>query len=215
MSIKDLINKALKGEALSDADKATLGEYDPDAALNAAAAASRRKAEEQAAASAKALEDERKAHQATKDQIADAANKGKTETERLRADLASAAGKITDLEGRFTRSETEKAALVRRQALQQVRTAAGIQFAPGLDHGMLEESFTRALEGVDLGDANVVKLKVGTWATMNKAAILDTTGHGSGAPPRSADEAAAARNRDIDSMTPAQRAADLRKKGLA
>ena len=215
MTFKETLAKILKGEALTDDDKKIVAEYDPDASANAAAAAARRKSEAAAAElQAKLTAAETKASEAEA-KLAESAGKGKSEIERLRADFAAAAAKVTDLETKVTKAEKARGALERKQAMQAIRAKAAIQFAPGLDQSMLEDSFARALEGADLADENVVKLKVSTWATMNKAAILDTTGHGSGSPAHTgAEEAAAHNHKTIEDMTVEQRAADMKKKKL-
>ena len=214
-TVKEIISKVNKGEALTAEEKATLAGYDPDEATNAAAAAARRKSEaaaaeiqtKLAAAESKAAELEAK--------LADSAGKGKSEIDKLRADFASAAAKVAALESKVTQTEQARGALERKQTLGAIRSKAAIQFAPGLDQTMLEDSFARALDGADLADENVVKLKVSTWATMNKAAILDTTGHGSGSASHTgADDATATQRKTIQDMTPDQRAADLHKKKI-
>ena len=163
-TVKEILSKVNKGETLTAEEKTFLAAYDPDEATNAAAAAARRKSEAAAAdlqsklaeANAKAADLEAK--------LAESAGKGKSEIEKLRADFASAAAKVTALETKVTQGENERTALLRKQTLSAIRAKESIQFAPGLDQTMLDESFARALDGADLADENVVKLKVSTWA---------------------------------------------------
>jgi hypothetical protein len=216
MTYKDIAAKIAKNEALTDEERKFLADYDPDKAANDAAAAARRKAEQKAEeAEARLKAAEEKAAQAEA-KLAAAGNAGKSEIERLRADFAEAAKKLAGLQEQVQRGETEKAALIRRQTLGEIRRKAGIQFANGLDHGMLERSFEGAFEGVtDLADENVVKLKLGTWAAMNKAAILDQSGHGSGGTPHTpAGAPLGLDGKPVEQMTAEERRADLHKRGI-
>lgn len=215
MTLKDIIAKVTKGEALTEEDKALLAGLDIDKLTNDAAAAARRKSEQRAAElEAQAQAAEKKAADAEA-KLQAAGNAGKTELQKLQADFSTAAKQLENLQAQVAKSEGEKAQLMRKQALADIRRARGIQFADGLDHSMLENSFTAALDGADLADEAVVKLKVTTWAAMNKAAILDQSGHGAGGQPRVGnDSTAESKRKSIEDMTPEQRQADMKKKNL-
>lgn len=184
MKLKDILAKIAKGEALTDAEKQFLAEHDPDKAVNDAAAAARRKAEEKAAALEKERDEMQKKIDEMQGKLDAAQNAGKTDLEKAQNQITQLSKQFTELQTKLQATEQEKTAMQRDQKLSDVRRKAGIQFVEGLDHGMLERSFASAFEGVEsLDDENVVKLKVDTWRAMNKAAILDSTGHGAGSPP--------------------------------
>lgn len=184
MKLKDILAKVAKGEDLTDAEKQFLAEHDPDKAVNDAAAAARRKAEEKATALEKERDEVQKKIDEMQSKLDAAQNAGKTDLEKAQNQISQLSKQFSDLQGKLQATEQEKTAMQRNQKLSDVRRQAGIQFVEGLDHGMLEKSFAAAFEGVDgLDDENVVKLKVDTWKAMNKAAILDSTGHGAGSTP--------------------------------
>ncbi len=184
MKLKDILARAAKGEDLTDAEKAFLAEYDPDKATNDVAAAARRAAE-------KKLAEAEKARSALAEQVAEiqakldnAADAGKSELEKAQGQIAGLSKKVGELTKQVDAARKEKANMERDQRLASIRTEAGIQFVDGLDHGMLARSFASAFDGVDgLEDENVIKAKVDTWKAMNKAAILDASGHGGGSKP--------------------------------
>jgi len=207
MKLKDILAKAAKGEALTDEEKKFLTEHDPDKAANDAAAAARRKAEDKAAE----LEKDRDAIKVKLDEMQakldSASNAGKTDLEKAQGQITGLAKQLSDLQTKIQASEKEKSTMIRSQTISELRRKAGIQFVEGLDHGMLERSFSSAFEGVDqLTDENVIKAKVDTWKAMNKAAILDMSGGGGGQPPHvpggpgSSAEALSLNGKDLLSM---------------
>ena len=184
MKIKDILAKVSKGEALTDAEKQFLADHDPDEVANNAAAAARRKAEEKAAALEKERDDVKKQIVELQSKLDGAANAGKSDLEKAQAQITQLSKQFGELQTKLQATEQEKTSMLRNQKLSDLRRNAGIQFIAGLDHGMLEKSFSSAFEGVDnLDDANIIKVKIDTWKTMNKAAILDASGHGAGGAP--------------------------------
>lgn len=214
MKLKDILAKVAKGEALTDEEKKFLAEHDPDKAANDIAAAARRKAEEKAAAIEAERDTLKKQFEELQSKLDGAANAGKSDLEKAQAQIAGLSKQLNDLNARVQTTEKEKATLQRNQKLTDLRRTAGIQFVQGLDQGMLERSFASAFDGVDsLDDENVAKTKIETWKAMNKAAILDASGHGAGSPPHVGGDALA-RAKTIEQMTPAERKADLKKSGI-
>ena len=215
MKLKDILVKVAKGETLTDAEKQFIVDHDPDEVANNAAAAARRKAEEKAAALEKERDDVKKQITDLQSKLDGASNAGKSELEKAQSQIAALSKQFGELQTKLQTTEQEKTQMQRGQRLAELRRSAGIQFIGGLDHGMLEKSFASAFEGVDnLDDANIAKIKVDTWRTMNKAAILDASGHGAGSVPHVAGDGAAERTKKIEEMTPAERKADLKKSGI-
>jgi len=187
MKLKDIQAKLKKGEELTDAEKQFLADYDESKAVNDAAAAARRKAEEKQAE----LEKEReKLNQQMADiqaKLDEKENAGKSDAEKAQAQIEALSKQVGELKTQAEEASSAQAQMSRNQRIADIRRTAGIQFVPGLDHAMLEQSFSRAFEGIeDLESDEVIKTKVETWQAMNKAAILDTSGSGTGSEPNGA-----------------------------
>lgn len=192
MKLKDILAKVAKGEALTDEEKQFLASHDPDKAVNDAAAAARRKAEELAAALEKEKQDLAKKLQEIEAKLAEKDNAGKSDVEKAQAQIAELSKQMKTLQAQAESAKAENVALQRNQSLGEIRRKAGIQFVEGLDQAMLDRSFASAFEGIDnLSDETIINQKVATWKAMNKAALLDTTGHGSGGNPHVGDGAGA------------------------
>lgn len=184
MNIEQILKKITAGESLTDEEKTFLGSYDPKAAIDSAAAGARKEAEAKLAKANEANAELSKTLEALK-----AENEGKKQSGNN--DLAAAQNQISELSKSLEKmkadiAEKDKAVQLaqRKAALDGIRTKAGIQFAPGLDPDMLNGSFERAFEGLeDLSDETVIAQTVEAFKQRNAAAILDTSGHGSGAKP--------------------------------
>jgi hypothetical protein len=206
VTIKDILAKVTKGEQLTDEEKAVVAGFDPDGL----AAAARKKAEADAA---KALADAQ-AFRAQLDEaqakLSEAEGKGKTDLEKLTAQVATLTQQVTAARG-------EKAKLVRQQKLDDVIRGSGLQFVPDVDGGIMRGALVKEFDGLtdeDLADAEKVKPIVGTFRARNKAVILDTTGHGAGGPAHKPGGTPEDRMKAIESMTPVERAAQLKKDGV-
>lgn len=196
MKLKDIQAKIAKNEELTEAEKKFLAEYDSEKAVNEAAAAARRKAEEKQAEAEKALTDATKKLEELTKQVEAKENEGKTDLEKAQGQIAALGKKVEELTGQLTDSTKAQTELQRSQTIADLRRKAGIQFVDGLDHDMLGRSFGNAFEGIeDLTNEEVTKPIVETWRAMNKAAILDGTGHGTG------DEPRAPGSPDVSAMT--------------
>ncbi len=209
MNLKDILAKVKKGEALTDEEKTFLETYDPDAVVNNAAAAARKKAEADAAKAAadlKATQDKLAEMQA---QLEEAGSKGKTEAQKLQEQVA----KLTK---QFEQASTEKAQLVRQQKLDDVIRQSGLQFVKEVDGGIMRNALVSefsTLSDDELADMDRIKPVIETFRARNKAVILDQ-GHGSGSPAHQPNVARGVDGKPVSEMTPAERAADLKKAGL-
>ncbi len=210
MDIKAVIVKALKGEALSDEEKASVADFDLQKMIDGAQAEARRKAET-------ALDAERKEREKLAVQIADLEGKLKsTEGAKLSAteQLQKALG---DLQAKFEASEKRAADLDRAQkaAARSARVGEiakhhGVAFVDGVDAKILTGAFEGALASVEnLDDEAVVKPLVESFKASNKAIIRDLSGGGAGTPPRAGAGTAGA-----GATTATQREAELKKKGI-
>jgi len=181
MKITEILSKVQNGESLTDDEKKTLGEFDFQKAIDGAAAAARKEAQTKADELAKAKAELEKKAMDLESTLRLKDDAGKTDLEKSQAQIAEFAKKLQIMETSLAAKDKEASQLKRSHSLAEIRRKMGVQFADGLDHGMLEESFSRAFDGInDLADETVIKTKVDTWSALNKAAILDTSGHGSG-----------------------------------
>jgi len=210
MTIKDILAKAAKGEALTAEEKSFAESYDPQKELDSTAAAARKKAEadaEKARADLQALTTKLSEAEA---KLNDAAGKGKTDLEKLTTQVAT-------LTSQVQAAQAEKAKLVRQQKLDDVIRGSGIQFVKDVDGGIMRQALVREFEGLpddDLVDAAKVAPIVTTFRARNKAVILDTSGHGAGAGPHQTGGTPEDRVKVIEAMTPEQRREDLKKRGI-
>jgi hypothetical protein len=198
MTIKEILAKVGRNEALTDEEKSAIVAFDPDAAMNAAAAAARKKAETEAQKATSDLSAAMARLSELETKLAEAGGKGKSEVDTMRAQLDAVQKKVADL-------TAERGKLIREQKLADVIRGSGIQFVKEVDGSIMR----RALEGEfaplsdeDLADADKCKPIVDTFRARNKAVILDASGHGS------------ERHKEVEEMTPDQRKADLKKRGI-
>jgi multidrug efflux pump subunit AcrA (membrane-fusion protein) len=210
MKIKDILAKIAKGETLTDAEKAFLADYDPDRDVNSAAAAARKKAEsdaEKAIADAAALKQQLADAQA---KLEDSAGKGKTEVEKLAAQVAT-------LTQQVQASQVEKAKLIRQQKLDDVIRTSGLQFVKEVDGGIMRGALVNefgSLSDEDLADEGKVKPVIETFRARNKAVILDTSGSGTGMPPHRPEVPVGTNGKPVDQMTAEERQKDLKQRGI-
>lgn len=181
MNTKQLIEKMLKGEALTDEEKATLTAFDPDAS----AAAARKKAEATADA-AKAeqakLADSLKAAQA---KIDAAALEGKSDTEKLQAQLDRAAAELADKNEAIAGLHASQKAADRAGKVRGLLSKAGIAFVSGVDQGLMQSAARDVLSTLSdeqLENPATVNTMLESFKQANAAVIVDPTGSGTGAP---------------------------------
>lgn len=217
MNIKDILSKVTKGEKLSDDESKALQAYDPQKDIDAAAAAARRKAEQDKADADKVVDD-LKTQMAGLQKKLDDAGKGKlSEAEQAKAAQEALQRQIADLTAKFTAAEQEKAKLTRQAKVDAVIRSSGIKFVDGIDANILMGALASSigsLKDEDLGNPDAVKPLVEAFKNANKAVIADTSGHGAGSNPGQRVEVGVGTGKPIDQMTPAERQADLKKRGI-
>ena len=172
--MKDILQKLLKGEKLTDEERTKVEAFDLEKLQNEAAAAARRKAEGERDAAKTALE-ELKAKVAEKE--AEDKKKGEanlTETQKLMK-------RIETLEKAKADAEAQSKALQRTQAIEAIRTKAGVKFVDGIDPEITRGAFAKIFDGMDnLDDEEAVKEKVAAFVAANKGLVADESGHGTG-----------------------------------
>ena len=184
MTIEQILKKITAGESLATEEKAFLGSYDPKSAIDSAAAAARKEAEAKLAKANEANAELSKTLEAMKTQIEGQKKAGNSDLANAQNQIAELSQSLKTMQESMAAKEKEVHAAQRKAKLDGIRDKAGIQFAPGLDRGMLESSFAGAFKGLeDLSDETIVQKTVDSWKTKNSAAILDTSGHGSGSKP--------------------------------
>lgn len=213
MKIGEIIAKIQKGEALTDDEKKALEGFDLQKQIDSAAAAARKDAESKAdtakleAAKLQKQIDDLNLKLKTNDDV------GKTDLQKAQEQVNQFAKQLKDLEGKVETAEKEKAQLIRSQKLDGILGKAGIQFIDGVDHGILKRAFSGMFDGInDLDNDEVVKPILNTFKATNKGVIVDTSGHGSGNPQKVGTGGGG--GVDPTTMTDAERAADLKSKGI-
>jgi len=216
VKIGELITKAAKGEALTDEEKGALAGFDLQKQLDSTAAAARKEAESKAEAAKAELSKMQKQIDDLNGALKAREDSGKTDLERAQEQVKTFATQLKELQGKVEMAEKEKGALVREQKLDGVLREAGIQFIDGVDQKILKRAFNGAFEGIaDLENAEVTKPIVETFRAMNKGVIKDTTGHGSGNPPRGASSGVPVglNGKPVDQMSAEERNKDLQSRG--
>ena len=208
MTIKELLAKVLKDETLTDDEKKVVQEFDPDAI----AAAARRKAE----ADAKKLVDKLTEYEAKITELTEAAQKageaGKGEADKFAKQVETLTKQVETLTKAKEAADREAARLGREQRIGKIRAKHGVKFVDGVDPALVDGAFARAFDGLDdFDDETEVTARVEKFKAANKALVADS-GHGAGTPPGTVP--AEARKKEIEGMSDAQRAEDMRKKGL-
>lgn len=210
MNIKEILEKVAKGEALTPEEIEVVKGYDPQKDLDAVAAAARKKAmadADRAQTEAEALKQKlAKAHAA----LEDAQGKGKTETQKLQEQVAKLAKQIES-------ANAEKAQLIRQQKLDDVIRTSGLQFVKEVDGGIMRSALINefsSLSDDDLADTDKVKPIVDTFRVRNKAVILDAPGHGTGNPAHEPTGPTGIDGKPVKEMTPQEREADIKKRGM-
>lgn len=180
MTIKEISAKILKGEQLTDAEKAFLQAYDPDKDKNDAAAAARRRAEEERDA-AKAEADKLKKQIDDAKQAEEAAKQSQmTESQKRDAEFKKMQDQIAQLTKERDDNASKAAATQRSQSIRDAAKAAGIALAPktvseGLFYRMLETT----LSGVDIANQTALTEALDKFKAENPG-IITAPGNGSG-----------------------------------
>lgn len=215
MNIKEVLGKVVKAEALTDEEKALLAGYDPDKELNSTAAAARKTAEGRLKAKEAELAKLQSEIDALKAEAEEKANANKPELERLQQELAKAKKTLVDKEAAFIKLESEKKQMIRDGKVGKI--IANLHFVDGLDPEIPKIGIQRLLAGLkdeELDSEDLVKPLVDKFVASNKAILADTSGSGAGSPPKDNASGTNAQTKTVDKMTPAEREADLKKRGI-
>lgn len=186
MNIKNIIEKVLKGETLTDEEKTELRDYNPQKDLDNAAAAVKARYEKRLNET-KAEADSLKAKiQELETDAEEKAKGGKTELEQLQAKLSKIEKQAADRDAQVKALEDEKAQIMRSNKVAKIM--AGVKFIDGLnpDIGKLAlETSLKELKDDELDDELSLKPVLDKFREENKAILADTTGGGSGNPGKS------------------------------
>lgn len=207
MTIKDILAKVRKGEALTDEEKAALEAFDPDKVADSKAAAARKEAEKQRdALKAQLAELEGK--------LEEAGNAGKSEVEQLKGQVAKMAKAVEDSKALVAKAEGEKRALVRSTKLDRIM--GNLKIVEGVDQSLPRLALERVLADLkdeDLDVETAVNPLVEAFKAKNKAILLDQSGGGAGTPPKDGTRGVPG-SKPLDQMTAAERAAQLKQQGI-
>lgn len=167
MKLKDILDKVLKGEALTDDEKAFLTAYDEQKALDTAAAAARKKAEQEKKAIERSLE-EANAKNAELQEKIDAGEAGKkahdTELGKLQKQVAKLMEQNAAAEAKLKANE-------RISTIREAAKAAGITAAKGVSATALEKLIDLAVGETDVSDGDALKAVLDAFKTENPAMI--------------------------------------------
>lgn len=211
MNIKELIQKALKGE-LTDEEKTALSGFDPDSAAAAA-----RKSEAEKRKQAEKERDELKAKiEEAQAEIDEAKNAGKSGAEKEKAQLEKALKKLQDAEAKAAKSEAEFAEHRRNAKLDGLLN--GLKFVDGFDRDLIRPAFAANFKDLDengLGDEGAVKPILEAFKSKSKAILADTSGHGGGSKDKGSGgtQGATVKRAAFDQMTPDAQNAHIKSGG--
>lgn len=180
MKLKDILNKVLKGEALTDDEKKVVSDYDGEQATNAAAAAARRTAE----ADRDRIKAELEAKLAELQTKLEAEGTSKlSDLQKAQAQVDALTKKFGDIEKTLETEKSEKGKLIRQTRINELASASGLRFVDNVDPRLTARAIADAFEGLsveDLADAVKVKPVVEAFKASNKGLLLDASGHGTG-----------------------------------
>ena len=209
MDITELLKKAAT-EVLSDAEKEELAKFDLNAHVNGIVAKEKKKLQDKIDEAVKVATDAAAKVAEYEKQLAEKANAGKSEVEKL-------LNQVKSLEVAFNAEKQaridaeQKAALAERNRKVDALRPAII---PGIDADAMTNVFRGYLANVDLDDKIAVEAAVKEFAEKNKAAIVDSTGNGSGTKPTDSGAQLGKSGKPIEKMTADERQKDMAASGL-
>jgi hypothetical protein len=183
MTIKEVLAKVRKGEALADDEKSILEAYDPDKAANDAAAAARRKAEdERDAAKQEAARLQKLAEDAQKAQD-EAKRTQMTEAQKRDSDFKALQDSVAKLTKERDDSLAKAKATERSQTIRDAAKASGISLAPKtVSESLFFQMLEAQLSGVDTADHAKLTAAFEKFKSENPG-IIAAPGRGSGVNP--------------------------------
>lgn len=167
MNIKDILAKLLKGETLTDDEKAFCEAFDHQGELDKASAAARRKAEQATKDALKKGDELQKQIEELTAKLEEKEAAGKTsETE-----LAKLAKKISQLEKVNAENDAKIKATARLDAIREAAKASGINAAEGVSAKALEKLLDLAVGDTDVTDEDAMKTVLDTFKAENPTMI--------------------------------------------
>lgn len=171
MTIKDILAKLLKGDKLTDDEKAFAEQFDLQKEIDTAAGAARRKAEEKA----KEANDKLTAQNAAVKDLQEQLDAAKAELEKANGgnneQLAKLQKQVAKLESINAANEQKLKANARIAAIREAAKAAGITAAKGVSEAALERLIDLAVGETDTGDADALKAVLEGFKKDNPAMI--------------------------------------------
>lgn len=213
MNIKELLAKISKGEALTDEEKAFVAAYDPEKVVNSTAAAARKSAEAKLREKEADLEKLKADIAALQAEAEEKVNASKPELEKLTREMEKLQKGLADKESAVQQLIQEKRQMIRNGKISRIM--AGLKFVEGLDPDIVRLGVEKSLAVIsddDLDSEDAVNPVLEMFKAKNKAILADTSGHGSGNPPK--DTAGSAGVKPVDKMSASERAEELRKQGI-
>lgn len=167
MKLADIIAKVLKGESLSDDEKAFLTAYDEQKALDTAAASARKKAESERKAVEKSLEE-------ANSKIADLTEKleaGEAGKKAHDTELGKLQRQVAKLMEQNAAAEAKLKANERMATIREAAKSAGITAAKGVSAAALEKLIDLAVGETDVTDGDALKAVLDAFKAENPAMI--------------------------------------------
>jgi len=213
MNIKELLAKISKGDALTDEEKEFVAAYDPEKVVNSTAAAARKSAEAKLKDKEAELQKLQSDIEALRVEAEEKANANKPELEKLTREMEKLKKGLSDKESAVQQLVQEKRQMIRNGKIGRIMT--GLKFVDGLDPDIIRLGVEKSLEAIsdeDLDSEDTINPVMEMFKAKNKAILADTSGHGSGNPPK--DAAGSTGAKTVDKMSASERAADLKKQGI-
>ncbi len=160
MKLKEVLTKMLKGDPLTEEERTFVAEYDEQKILDGAASAARKKAE-----------GERDGFRAKVDELTKALEDAQKTGANSEGTIAKLQKDVADLIKANKESAEKIAAQARSEAIRKAVGDAKIVCAKGISNTLFDRAVTAAFEGVDMGDAEVVKATLSKFQSENPAMI--------------------------------------------
>lgn len=175
MTLKEIKAKILKGEALTEEEKAYLEKYEePD--TNAAAASARKAAEAEAK---KRLDDLQKQLEEKEALLNEHASKGMSDTDKLQKQIDALNKKIADKEKALADKQNEVSNLIRTHHIDRI--VSRYKLIENCDPDMFRLGLTNALKDVeDLTDESAIKDGLAPFLDKNKGILVTGNAGGTG-----------------------------------
>ena len=180
MKIGDIIKKLLAGEAVSDEEKAFLGQYDEQGVVNAAAAKARREAEDRARAAEKAL--------------ADLKQEAAKTVSKKDADYTALSERVKALEAAKAEGDAKLAKIDRTAKIKAAFEKAGVRAAKGVSETAFAKLVEIATENVDANQEESLKTAVEAFRTEYTGVIASEGAGGTGRSAKPSEAALAGAN---------------------